>query len=155
LPLLFHIAPNLGGNGGNMKKFVKAFAFMAVGTCSPAMGAASCPAHQPGAPYPWSVEGHFSGDQWADVELDLDAKGKATACRIFKSNMSREDNFWVCGAMQVQGQYDPVTKDGIAVPGTIKTKMVVQGMRHREANASARKRWFKEHPEERWDCYPE
>jgi hypothetical protein len=29
------------------------------------------------------------------------------------------------------------------------------GMRHRDANAAARKRWFKEHPQERWDCYPE
>jgi hypothetical protein len=57
--------------------------------------------------------------------------------------------------MQVQGQYDPVMKDGVAVPGTITTKTVMMGMRHRDANAAARKRWFKEHPEERWDCYPE
>jgi hypothetical protein len=46
-------------------------------------------------------------------------------------------------------------KDGVAVPGTITTKTVMVGMRHREANAAARKRWFKEHPGERWDCYPE
>ena len=61
----------------------------------------------------------------------------------------------MCGAMQVQGAYSPVMKDGVAVPGTITTKTVMVGMRHREANAAARKRWFKEHPGERWDCYPE
>jgi hypothetical protein len=115
----------------------------------------ACSPHQAGSPYPWEVKEHFSGDQWAEVSLDLNAQGKATACRVLKSNMSREDNFWVCGAMQVQGQYDPVMKDGVAVPGTIQTKTVMIGMRHREANAAARKRWFKEHPEERWDCYPE
>jgi hypothetical protein len=121
----------------------------------PAMAGTACPPHQPGAGYPWEVEGHFSGDQEADVSLDLDVSGKATACRILKSNMSREDNFWVCGAMQAQGQYNPVMKDGVAVPGTIQTSMLVQGMRHRDANAAARKRWFREHPQERWDCYPE
>ena len=87
--------------------------------------------------------------------LDLDATGKATACRIIKSNMSREDNFWTCGAMQAQGQYNPVMKDGVAAAGTIQTKMTLVGMRHRDADMAARKKWFREHPQERWDCYPE
>jgi hypothetical protein len=138
-----------------MSKFVNALAFAAVATSSPAISGAPCPPHRAGAPYPWEVKGHFSGDQWADVELDLDPKGKATACRVLKSNLSREDNFWACGALQVQGRYDPVMKDGVAVPGTINTKFLMEGMRRRAANAAARKRWFKEHPEERWDCYPE
>jgi hypothetical protein len=138
-----------------MNKFAKALALVGLAASSPAISGTACPPHQPGAPYPWEVQGQFSGDQWTEVELDLDAKGKATGCRVLKSNMSSEDNFWVCGAMQVQGQYDPVMKDGVAVPGTIKSKTVMMGMRHREANAAARKRWFREHPTERWDCYPE
>lgn len=138
-----------------MSSLVKALAVMAVITSTPAMSGTACPPHRAGEGYPWEVKGHFSGDQWADVELDLDAKGKATACRVLKSNLSREDNFWACGALQVQGQYDPVMKDGVAVPGTIKTQFLMERMRRRSANAAARKRWFKEHPGERWDCYPE
>ena len=138
-----------------MGKMLAIAAVLSAAGSSPVLAGTACPPHQAGASYPWEVEGHFSGDQWADVELDLDAKGKATACRVLKSNMSREDNFWVCGAMQVQGQYHPVMKDGVAIAGTIQTKTVGLGMRHREANAQARKRWFKEHPDERWDCYPE
>jgi hypothetical protein len=138
-----------------MSRFVMALSFVAVVTGSSAIAGAPCPAHQPGAAYPWSVDQLVTGDKWAEISLDVDANGKATACRILKSNMSREDNFWTCGAMQAQGQYSPVMKDGVAVSGTIKTKMVVEGMRHRDANAAARKRWFREHPQERWDCYPE
>ncbi len=138
-----------------MRKLLGVTALLSIAGSSPALAANGCPVIQPGAPYPREVKEHFSGDQWADVELDLDAKGKATACRVLKSNMSREEIFWVCGAMQVQGQYKPAMKDGVAVAGTIKTKMVMEGMRHRAANAAARKRWFKEHPQERWDCYPE
>ena len=138
-----------------MRKLLGIVALLSgAGSSSVAAGTA-CSPHQAGAAYPWEVDEQFSGDQWAEVSLDLNAQGKATACRVLKSNMSREDNFWVCGAMQVQGQYDPVMKDGVAVPGTLQTKTVMLGMRHREANAAARKRWFKEHPQERWDCYPE
>ena len=97
----------------------------------------------------------MTGDKWADMELDLDVKGKVQACRVVNSNMSREDGFFACAAMQVQGQEEPVMKDGQAVPGTIKTKMMMHGMRHQDADKAARKRWFREHPTERWDCYPE
>ena len=114
-----------------------------------------CPPHQAGAPYPWSTNEVMSGDKWADVELDVDPSGKATACRVANSNMSREDNFWTCGAMQAQGHYNPVMKGGTAVAGTIHTKMTLVGMRHRDADMAARKKWFREHPQERWDCYPE
>ena len=116
---------------------------------------ASCPPHQGGAPYPWSSNELMTGDKWAEVELDVDATGTATSCRVVKSNMSREDNFGVCGAMQVQGQYDPPMKDGTLIAGKVQTKMLLEGMRHRDADMAARKRWFREHPQERWACYPE
>jgi hypothetical protein len=138
-----------------MRKLVKCVTIASLAAASPALAKEPCPPHQAGAPYPWSSNEVMTGDKWADVSLDLDTKGKATACRILKSNMSSEDNFWVCGAMQIQGQYNPVMKDGVAVAGTIQTKMVMDGMRHRDADMSARKRWFSEHPNERWDCYPE
>jgi len=138
-----------------MDRLVKTLGASALLASSAAIAGTPCPPHQAGVPYPWTNNDFVSGDKWADVELDLDATGKATACRVVKSNMDREDNFWVCGAMQVQGQYDPVMKDGVAVAGTIHTKMNMPGSRHRDADMAARKKWFREHPQERWDCYPE
>jgi hypothetical protein len=120
-----------------------------------AAAAAQCPDLVPGAPYPWDVEGHFSGDQHAELSIDIDEKGKITACRVIKSNMSREDNFWTCGALQAQGKEKPEIRDGVPVKSTRTVQMTTIGMRHAQANATARKKWFKEHPEERWDCYPE
>lgn len=120
-----------------------------------AAAAATCPEIVPGAPYPWEVKGHFSGDKYADLSIDIDETGKVTDCRVIKSNMSREDNFWTCGAIRAQGKEKPQIKDGVPVRVTRTVQMIQLGMRHQQANTAARKRWFKEHPEERWDCYPE
>jgi hypothetical protein len=114
-----------------------------------------CPPLRPGEPYPWTNNEFMTGDKWADMELDLDATGKVVGCRITKSNMSSEDGFFVCASMRVQGREQPVMKDGVAVPGTITSKMMMPGMRHQDADMAARKHWFREHPNERWDCYPE
>ena len=120
-----------------------------------ASAAATCPDLVPGAAYPWEVEGHFSGDKWADLSIDIDETGKVTACRVLKSNMDNEERFWTCGALRAQGKYPPAMKDGVPTKVTHQTKMVQLGMRHQQANTAARKRWFREHPQERWDCYPE
>ena len=117
--------------------------------------AATCPQLVPGAPYPWEVEGHFSGDKWADLSIDIDETGKITGCRVLKSNMDREERFWACAALRVQGKETPVLKDGVPTRVTRETKFVQLGMRHQQANTAARKRWFKANPQERWDCYPE
>jgi hypothetical protein len=117
--------------------------------------AAQCPDLVPGAPYPWEVKGHFSGDQHAELSIDVDEAGKVTGCRVIKSNRSREDNFWTCASMRVQGREPPEMRNGVAVKATRTIQMTTIGMRHRQANSAARKKWFKEHRQERWDCYPE
>ena len=122
---------------------------------STTVNAAPCPQLVPGVPYPWDVQGHFSGDKWADVSIDIDEAGKVTGCRVLKSNMDSEERFWTCGAVRAQGKYPPTMNNGVPTRVTRESKIVQIGMRHRQANSAARKRWFKEHPQERWDCYPE
>src|SRR3982751_1104356 len=99
------------GSGEPMGSSVKLFLLLGLAAFSPAMAETPCPALQPGAPYPWTTDEFMSGDKWADMELDLDVKGKVQACRVLKSNMSREDGFFACASMQVQGQEEPVMKD--------------------------------------------
>jgi hypothetical protein len=134
---------------------VKVFAGALTLASSASFAATPCPALRPGEPYPWTSDEFVTGDKWADMELDLDATGKVVGCRITKSNMTSEDGFFVCASMKVQGREQPVMKDGLAVPGSIPSKMMMQGIRHRDADMAARKKWFREHPQERWNCYPE
>ena len=116
---------------------------------------APCPAHQAGKGYPWEVSQTMEGDHWADVAVDLDAHGKVSGCRIVRGNLESDEGFYVCRAVLAQGEFDPVMKDGVMIAGSRETHFVLQGMRHLDANESARKKWFAAHPQERPSCYPE
>ena len=114
-----------------------------------------CPHFRPGEPYPWVVNETMSGDQWGDLSVDLDTKGKPSGCRAIKGNLKPEMGFWVCRSILAQGEFDPVMKDGVPIAGSRIQHFVLEGMRHRDADAAARKRWFAAHPGERQDCYPD
>lgn len=114
-----------------------------------------CPVFKPGELYPWQKGPMSSGDRYAEMEVDIDASGKPLKCRIFKSNVDSETRLFMCQAVLAQGRYDPVMKDGAAVPGTVKTTMVMAGPRSRQRAAKARKEFFRNNPQERPSCYPE
>lgn len=97
----------------------------------------------------------MSGDQWGDFSIGLDAKGKVTGCQAVKGNLESEMGFWICRSISAQGEFDPILKDGVPVAGNRIRHVVLEGMRHRDANAAARKRWFADHPNERSGCYPD
>lgn len=134
---------------------LRAFLLLSFVVSSPLAASTPCPPHKAGEAYPWEVKDLMDGDHWADVAIDVDAKGKPTGCKVVKGNLESDDGFFVCRSMTAQGEFDPVMKDGAAVAGTIQTHMVLQGMRHRDANAAARKRWFATHPDERQSCFPD
>jgi hypothetical protein len=52
------------------------------------------------------------------------------------------------------GSFEPIMKDGVAVEGTVTRYMILRGRQWRRAEATARKKFFKDHPEERPSCYP-
>jgi hypothetical protein len=131
------------------------FLLLSFALCSPLAAKTPCPPHKAGSPYPWEVSGLVEGDHWADMAVDLDARGHVTGCRIIKGNLESDEGFYMCRAVTNQGEFDPVTKDGVAVAGTITRHFVLEGMRHRDLSASARKRWFAAHADERQSCYPD
>jgi hypothetical protein len=139
-----------------MRSLLTALAFVAVTTPSPVTASgAPCPPHRPGDPYPWVVNEKMSGDQWGDLSIDLDAKGHVTGCRAINGNLEPEMGFWICRSISAQGEFDPIMKDGMPIAGSRIRPFVLEGMRHRDANAAARKRWFAAHPTERESCYPD
>ena len=129
--------------------------FLSLLVSSPLAAKTACPPHRAGEPYPWEVGGLMEGDHWAEIAVDVDATGRATGCRVTKGNLESDEGFYMCRAMMNQGEFTPTMKDGAAVASTITTRSVLQGMRHLDANAAARKRWFAAHPDERQSCYPD
>jgi hypothetical protein len=138
-----------------MGRFLSVAMLASAAIGSQALAATPCPPHKPGDPYPWSVDGLMSGDQWGDFSIELDAKGRVAGCKAIKGNLEAEMGFWVCRSITAQGEFNPIVKDGAAVAGAMVRHVFVEGMRHRDADAAARKRWFASHPSERSSCYPD
>ena len=105
--------------------------------------------------HPWQVKGVMRGDQYAEVYIDIDERGRPLKCYIGKTNIPRDDRFWTCKAYLDDWRTDPVMKDGKAVRGTVRRDVILTGDEHNKANREGRKRFFREHPDERPECYPE
>lgn len=120
------------------------------------LAAASAPAaepspkREPGALEPWQ-EGMplMSGDRWARLRIDVDAKGRPLKCRIAATNLSDSLRFYACQAFLRDWHTEPLTRNGVAVPGTVERTLMMPGPTRRRLEAKARKRWLAEHPEAR------
>jgi hypothetical protein len=118
--------------------------------------AAATPAAEPspkreaGAPEPWQ-EGMplMSGDRWARLHIDVDAKGRPLKCRIAATNLSESMRFYACQAFLRDWHVEPLVKDGVAVPGRVERTLMLPGPARRRLEEKARKRWLAEHPEAR------
>ena len=105
---------------------------------------------EPGAPEPWQ-EGMplMSGDRWARLRIDIDSRGRPLKCRIAASNLSDSMRFYACQAFLRDWRTEPLTRNGVAVPGTVERTLMLPGPTRRRLEAKARKRWLAEHPEKR------
>jgi len=117
---------------------------------------APCPKLEAGAAYPWQNFGEMmKGDHYAWVIVDVDRTGRAIRCSIGNNDISDpETRFRMCLAYKDDWRTSP------AAPGdpdirTIKRRTTMIGYEHEIADQKARKAWFKAHPEERSDCYPD
>jgi hypothetical protein len=136
-----------------MNRWAAAIAIIVLST--EAAAAEQCPEREPGEFYPWQTSEVMPGDEWAELHIDLDAQGRPKNCRVGKSKLKPETGFFMCRAMMAQGNFEPVTKDGVAVEGTVKRNFFLAGRQHRRVEQEARKKFFKDNPNERPSCYPD
>ena len=101
---------------------------------------------------PWAIDQIMSGDLYADVYLDIDAQGKPTGCKMGQNNIPGDDKFFICKAFMEQWSTRLPTQAG--KPTTVLRKYIQYGMRHGDAENAARKKYFRDHPYERPECYP-
>ena len=134
-----------------MRIFLIAFGAISLSSAE-APARVACPA--PSArPLAWAITEVMSGDRYADVYIDLNDKGRATACRLGRNNLLGNDKFWVCNAFRQQwGSLAPARAD--AGPITVKRRWIEYGAKHAAAERAARDKYFREHPYERSECYP-
>jgi hypothetical protein len=109
-----------------------------------------CPPRDPGAPYPWQTAEVMKGDLWGQFFIQVDAKGRPTGCRVGEHNMDGDTLWMTCEALKEQWR----PPEGTAFPTTSKIRMHMRGPRHRQIEEAARKRFFRENPGERPECYP-
>jgi hypothetical protein len=117
---------------------------------APAMAQGRAAPKEPGASEPWQ-QGMplMSGDRWARLLIDVDAKGRPLKCRIAATNLSDSLRFYACQAMLRDWHIEPLTRNGLAVPRTVERTLMMPGPTRRRLEQKARKRWLAEHPEPR------
>jgi hypothetical protein len=149
-----------------MRNLVTCIALGLMGIGSPVSAKEPCPPSKYPPPYPWLITDMMSGDQFADIYLDIDKAGKPINCRMGKNNIPGDNKFFVCQAFIGQwmtspqpndpevGPPPPNTPKGSPIKATVHRHFVAYGDKHAKAEREARERFFQQHPEERRDCYP-
>ena len=123
---------------------------------SPVLGEkAACPTREAGAAYPWQNLQPIKGDRHAVLFIDVDKTGRPINCRMGENNIpDPEMRFRACQAYKGDWRAPP------AAPGdpnvrTITRQFTLVGYEHQMADKKARRLWFRQHPDERAECYPE
>jgi hypothetical protein len=135
---------------------VKAFA-LAVALASSSAALADkpqCPQREAGQAYPWQ-SGFMKGDRYAWVVVTVDRTGRPLKCGIGDNNIPDPDaRFLLCRAFSEDWR-GPPAQAGDPEVRTIKRQFTMLGYEHQMADKKARKLWFRQHPDERPECYPE
>jgi hypothetical protein len=133
---------------------------------SPSLANGPCPPNKYQPPYPWFIADMMPGDRFADIYLDIDKAGKPINCRMGKNNLYGDDRFFVCSAFMEQWRTSPQPNDPAVGPppanlpphspikATVHRQLLTYGEKHAKAERDARISFFRQHPEERPECYP-
>ena len=128
----------------------------ALSLASPSLAKAPCPPREPGEMYSWQSQEMMPGDKFAWVFLDVGKDGRALNCKIGKTDIHDRDTlFYLCKSYKAN--WNQVVRDDAGQPirTTVKRHFLMIGDKHEKANLVARKQFFREHPGERPECYPE
>lgn len=137
---------------------VSAFA-LCIALNAPSLAAAAnkapCPAREAGQAYPWDTDALMHGDRYAWIYIDVDRTGRPLQCRIGENNIDDPDTrFQICNAYTADWR-GPAASAQDPDRRTIKRQTIMIGSEHELANQKARRAWFKLHPDERSECYPD
>ena len=115
----------------------------------------ACPQREAGAAYPWQNLEPMKGDRYAWVIVDVDRTGRPIRCAIGDNNIPDPDmRFLLCNAHKGDWR-GPAATSGDPDVRTLKRRTTMLGYEHQMADKKARRQWFKDHPDERPECYPE
>lgn len=133
-----------------------AFALAAAACASAAPGqAAPCPRHEPGARYPWQTDEIMRGDKFAWVIMEVDRYGAPASCRIGKNNfLDVETGMFLCKSYSERWR-GPKASASDPDRRTFTRFSLLPGYDRVIAERKARRQWFRDHPGERPQCYPE
>jgi hypothetical protein len=116
---------------------------------------APCPARETGQAFPWQNLNSIAGDHEAVIYVDVDKAGRPLKCGLGKNDIpDPETRFRLCRSYMEDWHAPPAAQGDPAVR-TIKRQFTMLGYNHQMADQKARKLWFKQHPQERSECYPE
>ena len=116
---------------------------------------ANCPKWEAGARYPWQSNTIMRGDRFGWVIMEVDRSGAPASCRNGRHNfLDVETGQFLCK------NYTERWRGPKAAPTdpdrrTFTRFSLLAGYDHLIADRRARKQWFKDHPEQRPECYPE
>jgi len=114
-----------------------------------------CPIFEAGARYPWQSNEILPGDRFAWVILDIDRDGVPFRCRVGNNNyIENETRFFLCKNYSDRWR-GPRAAESDPDRRTLERFSLIAGYEHDMADRKARRLWFKQHPEERPECYPE
>ena|SRR5205085_6514077 len=134
----------------------------AVAICAAGLGSsaakaekAPCAPREAGQSYPWQSSGLMRGDKYAWVFITVDRTGRPIRCGVGNNNIpDPEMRFRLCAAYSADWRA-PAASPGAPDVRTIKRQTIMISYEHEMADQKKRKLWFKQHPEERAECYPQ
>jgi hypothetical protein len=116
---------------------------------------APCPTGEVGRGYPWQTPGLMRGDTYAWMILTVDRTGRPIRCALGDNNIpDPETRFRLCKAYSDDWRAPAATATDPDMR-TIRRQTIMTSYAHQMADKKARKAWFRDHPEERPECYPE
>ena len=116
---------------------------------------AQCPVHEPGARYPWQSNTIMEGDHYAWLILDVDRGGYPYRCRVGENNyVDPEQRFFLCKNYSERWRGPPAAASEPESRRLMRYSLVA-GYDHLIADKKARRLWFRDHPEQLPECYPE
>ena len=93
------------------------------------------------------------GDQQAVVYVDVDKTGRPLKCALAKNNIPYpETRFRLCKTY-MEDWHASAAASGEPAIRTIRRDFTMLGNDHQLADQEARKQYFRDHPEERPECY--